>query len=93
MDCSVVDDVWVWAVSDSCNILLFVVLDGSDTDGDVDEVVSIVVLAWVWVEELAVLWDPEPDDEALLFELEGGVLASPFTSEVSNIKINKKEKR
>ncbi|KHE75776.1 hypothetical protein DRA4_0481 [Lactococcus lactis subsp. lactis bv. diacetylactis] len=39
------------------------------------------------------LWDPEPDDEALLFELEGGVLASPFTSEVSNIKINKKEKR
>ena len=29
----------------SCNILLFVVLDGSDTDGDVDEVVSIVVLA------------------------------------------------
>jgi len=41
-------------------------LDGSDTDGDVDEVVSIVVLAWVWVEELAVLWDPEPDDEGVI---------------------------
>ena len=93
MDCSVVDDVWVWAVSDSCNIFLFVVLVGSDTDGDVDEFVSIVVLAWVWFEELAFLWDPDPYDAALLFVLEGGVLASPFTSEVSNIKINKKVKR
>ncbi|KSU09347.1 hypothetical protein LMG8526_2412 [Lactococcus lactis subsp. lactis] len=39
------------------------------------------------------LWNPELDDEALLFELEGIVLVSPFTSEVINIKVNKKAKR
>ena len=85
------DYVWVFAVFVSFISLLFIVLDFSDYDGDCDEVVSIVGLAWVWVGELAVFWDPEPYDEALLFELEGGVLGSPFTSAVSNIKINKKE--